>query len=109
MPIIVCFEGNLAADPTASQTPNQTAVTEAVVLINHRGKDDAGEWVDTSDPTRYHIKAWRTRASALATKHKGDKLVIIGHVRTESWTTNEGTKRYKDIVEVDAIGESLRA
>lgn len=109
MPIIVCFEGRLAADPDASHTPNDTAVTEAVVLINHRGTNDAGEWVDLSDPTRYQIKAWRSRAAALATKKKGDSLVIIGHVKTESWTTDDGTKRYRDVVQVDAIGETLRS
>ena len=34
MPIVVCFEGRLAADPELTQTPNTgTSVAEAVVLI----------------------------------------------------------------------------
>lgn len=113
MPIIVCFEGRLAADPELTHTPNtHTAVTEAVVLINRRTKratpDGQGEqaWTD-AEPTRYTVKAWKRRAEQMAGLTKGDSVVVIGHVETESWITTEGDKRYQDTVVVDAIGASL--
>ncbi|KQY61444.1 single-stranded DNA-binding protein [Nocardioides sp. Root140] len=106
MPIIICFEGRLATEPELIKTPNtDTSVCEAVVMVNHRKK--AGEeWVD-ADATRYEIKAWKRRAEALAARTIGDSIVVIGHVETTSWETDNGTKRYRDTVVVDAIGQTL--
>lgn len=107
MPIIACFEGRLVADPDLTYTPNtQTPVTEARVLCNRRTRHD-DTWTD-AEPTGYHIKAWRHRAEALATLTKGDSIVIIGHVETETWTTDNNEKRYRDTVIIDALGTTTR-
>lgn len=113
MPIIVCFEGRLAAEPELTQTPNtNTYVCEAVVIINHRTKrataDGGEEWAD-GEPTRYYVKAWRRRAEALATLGKGSSVVVVGHVETESWTDAEGKRQWRDTVVVDHLGETVRA
>ncbi|MFI5627538.1 single-stranded DNA-binding protein [Nocardioides sp. NPDC051685] len=112
MPIIVCFEGRLAADPELTSTPNTgTSVCEAVVLVNHRTKQetDIGEqWID-GEPTRYYLKAWRRRAEALGSMSKGSSVVVVGHVETESWTDGEGKRHWRDTVVVDHLGETVRA
>lgn len=107
MPVIVCFEGRLAADPElAHTTVKGTAVTEAVAYVNRRVRQGE-EWVD-AEPTRYWIKAWKRRAEQLAQLSKGTSIVVIGHVETDSWTdTESGEKRYRDTVVVDAIGATL--
>lgn len=111
MPIIVCFEGRLAADPELTKTPNTaTSVCEAVVLSNHRTKketDQGEQWVD-GEPTRYYLKAWRRRAEALGSLRKGSSVVVVGHVETESWTDGDGNRRWRDTVVVDHLGETVR-
>lgn len=112
MAIIVCFEGWLAADPELTHTPNTgTSVCEAVVLINHRTKQEADggeQWVD-GEPTRYYLKAWRRRAEALGSLGEGASVVVVGHVETEPWTTDGGERSWRDTVVVDHLGETVRA
>lgn len=111
MPIIVCFEGRLAADPQLVRTANAgTAVCEAVVMINHRTRrqTETGEqWVD-APTTRYFVKGWRRRAEALATLRKGASVVVVGHVETESWEDQDGQRHYRDTVVIDSLGETVR-
>lgn len=102
MPIIVCFEGNLAADATHTTTPTGKDLAEATVLCNRRTKR-AGEWQGT-EPTRYNIKAWERHATHLADLTKGTRVVIIGHVETSSWETPTGDRRYRDTVVIDSLG-----
>ncbi|MGY0541383.1 single-stranded DNA-binding protein [Nocardioides sp. YJ-D4] len=107
MPIIVCFEGRLAADPELNQTPNTgTSVAEAVVLINH-AKKNGEEWVE-GEPTRFYLKAWKRRAGALGSLGKGASVVVVGHVETESWTTDKGDRRWRDTVVADHLGETVK-
>lgn len=108
MPIVVCFEGRLAAAPELTETPNTgTAVAEAVVLINH-AKKNGEEWIE-GEPTRYYLKAWKRRAEALGSLSKGSSVVVVGHVETESWTDKEtGERRWRDTVVVDHLGETVR-
>lgn len=109
MPIIVCFEGRLAADPKLTKTPNtNTSVCEAVALINHSKKDSEGEWSET-EPTRYYLKAWRRRAEALGSLRTGASVVVVGHVETESWTDADGVRHWRDTVIIDHLGETVRA
>jgi len=103
------FEGNLADTPQLSHTTgSQIPVTEAVVLVNRRVKDDADQWVD-AEPTRHRIKAWRTLAKHLANLPKGTTVLVVGTITTDTWPDKEtGQKRTSDVVVVDAIGASLR-
>jgi single-strand DNA-binding protein len=103
------FEGNLTDAPQLNHTSgSKVPVTEAVVLVNRRVKDDADQWVD-AEPTRYRIKAWRGLAERLAKLPKGTTVVVVGNTITEAWTDREtGQKRTSDVVVVDAIGASLR-
>lgn len=105
MPIIACFEGRIAAEPTLDRTVTDLPTCEAVVLVNRRTKR-GDDWVDAT-PTRYYLKAWRRRAEQLAQLPTGASVVVIGHVETDSWTNDQGEKRYRDQVIVDHIGLSL--
>ena len=107
----VTFEGNCADDPKLVHVQGGvTAVVEAVVLVNRRAKDSAGEWAD-AEPTRHRIKAWNRLAENIATMPKGARVLVVGHTETETWTDNQTQgKRTADVVVVvvDAIGASLR-
>jgi single-strand DNA-binding protein len=103
------FEGNLASAPQLDHTNgSQIPVTEAIVLVNRRVKDDADQWVD-AEPTRYRIKAWRGLAERLAKLPTGTTVLVVGSTTTEAWSDKEtGQKRTTDVVIVEAIGASLR-
>lgn len=105
----VTFEGNLADDPKLVHVSGgTTAVLEAVVLVNRRAKDTAGEWAD-AEPTRYRIKAWNQLAENISTLPKGARVVVVGHTETDAWDDAETQKkRTADVVVLDAIGASLR-
>ena len=103
------FEGNLADAPKLVHVQGGvTAVLEAVVLVNRRAKDTAGEWAD-AEPTRYRIKAWNRLAENIATLPKGARVLVVGHTEIDAWADKETQqKRTGDVVVVDAIGASLR-
>src|SRR5690349_21028172 len=104
---IVAFEGRLAADPELDHTPDGTPVCNALVLVNHRVRDAAGEWTD-GEPSRRYIKAWRGKAERLATLTTGTSVVVIGTAHTETWNHHEtGEKRTREVVDVESIGQGV--
>lgn len=106
MSLIEYFEGNLADAPTLEATPSGKNVTTAVVLVNNRVKVK-GEWTD-GPPTRRVIKAWGIHAHPLATLTKGASIVVIGKIITETWEDSEGKRHWREQVQVQHLGASLR-
>ncbi len=102
------FAGNLSSDPEVRFTPSGKAVAEFRVIINRRTKSEAGEWTD-AEPTGYSCKLWGFPAENLANSvTRGDRVLIHGHVETETWTDRDtGEKRTRDVVNVDEVGVSL--
>jgi len=99
----VILIGNLTRDPELRQTPNgQTVVTFG--LATNR------EWV-TRDGRRqslsefHDVVAWANLAEVCQKYLKKGKLVYVeGYLKTRSWDTPEGIKRFKtEIVVQDMI------
>ena len=57
------FQGNLAADPKLRYTNGGTPVAEFRVLVSHRVKNNAEEWVD-AEPTGHNVKVYGRLAEA---------------------------------------------
>lgn len=99
----VILIGNLTRDPEVRQTPNGQSVTTFGIATNR-------EWV-TRDNQRhtsseYHeIVAWSRLAEICGKYLKKGKLVYIeGYLKTRSWDTPEGVKKFKtEIVIQDMI------
>ncbi len=99
----VILIGNLTRDPEVRQTPNGQSVTTFGIATNR-------EWV-TRDHQRhtsseYHeIVAWSRLAEICGQYLKKGKLVYIeGYLKTRSWDTPEGIKKFKtEIVIQDMI------
>ncbi len=99
----VILIGNLTRDPEVRQTPNGQSVTTFGIATNR-------EWV-TRDGQRhtsseYHeIVAWSRLAEICGQYLKKGKLVYIeGYLKTRSWDTPEGIKKFKtEIVIQDMI------
>jgi len=54
------------------------------------------------------VKAWRTLAQNVADSLEvGDPIVVIGKMRTEKWTTQDGEPRESTVLEANLIGHDL--
>jgi len=103
----VTIVGNLTRDPELRFTPGGDAVASTRVAVNERVKD-GNEWKD-GEPSFYEVKAWRKLAEqATETLRKGQRVVVVGKMKIETYQTKEGEQRSSVVVTADEIGESIR-
>lgn len=109
---VITFAGNAAADPELRYTPQGKPVANLRVLVNRRVRNAAGEWED-AEPTAHNVTIWGQPAENIAeTITRGDRVLVHGHVETETWDDREsGEKRTRQVVIVNErdgeIGASL--
>lgn len=104
----VVVVGNLGADPEYRRLDNGAEVTNFRVGSTRRRFDRAtGGWVD--GPTSWwRVSCWRgLAANAAASLRCGDRVVVVGRVRTASWETEDGRSGTSVEVEADALGHDL--
>ncbi|HVL91194.1 MAG TPA: single-stranded DNA-binding protein [Actinomycetota bacterium] len=104
----VTLVGNLTDDPELRYTPQGAAVANFRIAVNHRFKDQAGNWQD-GETSYFRINCWRQLAENIAESlTRGTRVVITGRLKMRQWETQEGEKRSVVEVEADEIGPSLR-
>jgi single-strand DNA-binding protein len=102
---IIC--GNLTDAPELRLTQGGAPVATMRVAVTPRVKD-GDTWKD-GDTSFFRVTAWRQLAeNATDSLSKGDRVIVVGRLKTRSWETDQGERR--TVVEVDAeeIGPSLR-
>lgn len=101
--------GNLAADVQLHFGPSGTPVARLLLLVNTGRRDQHGQWQD-DEPTRHSCKAFGQLAEHLGESvAKGDRLLVTGTVRTESWTDKDtGQARSMPVLYLDDAGPSVR-
>jgi single-strand DNA-binding protein len=101
--------GNLTDDPELTFTTSGAAWCRFVVASTPRSFDKTtNKW---SDGTGMFLRcsAWRDLAEhAAESLTKGTRVIVVGRLRQNNWTTQEGEKRSALVVEVDSIGPDLR-
>jgi single-strand DNA-binding protein len=103
----VTITGNLTDDPEVTFTPNGTAVANFRLAVTPRVKQ-GDTWKD-GDTSFFRITAWRDLATHLADSlSKGDRVIVLGQLRTRSWETPDGEKRSVVEVTADEVGPSLK-
>ena len=103
----VAITGNLTDDPEVTFTPNGTAVANFRLAVTPRVKDGEG-WRD-GDTSFFRITAWRDLATHLGDSlSKGDRVIVLGQLRTRSWETPEGERRSVVEVTAEEVGPSLK-
>jgi single-strand DNA-binding protein len=99
--------GNLTEDPEVHFTPNGAAVANLRVAVTARVKDGEG-WKD-GDTSFFRVNVWRSLAEHVGDSlSKGDRVIIVGRLKTRSWETPEGERRTVTEVDAEEIGPSLR-
>jgi single-strand DNA-binding protein len=103
----VSLVGRLTAPPELKYTPSGICVCSFTLAVKDPFKklDGGGYAVDYIDCT-----AWRASAEFLANyTDKGREVGVTGRLKQQSWTTQDGQKRKRVIVqaeEVEAYGSS---
>ena len=109
MSTTITTEGNLTTDPELrfTKTTGQ-AVCTIRLAVSSRRKNMDGEYEDTP-AVFYEATVWGQLAEHLAdTVHRGDRLIVHGTTHDEEWTDREGRTRTKHVIQVSAVGVSLR-
>jgi single-strand DNA-binding protein len=109
MTTTITAEGNLTAEPDLRFTKiTGNAVCTCRLAVSSRRKNMDGEYVDT--PTVfYEATVWGALAEHVADSlHKGDRVLVYGTTYDEEWTDREGNTRSKHVLQVNALGASLR-
>jgi len=97
---LVLLSGRLAADPELRYTPKGTAVCTFRMAVSRRYREkDSGEWKD--DPSFFNIVVWDRMAELAGERlRKGSPVMVEGSLRSRSYDTQEGSRRY--VVEVQS-------
>jgi single-strand DNA-binding protein len=99
--------GNLVADPEIKFSKQGKAIAKFRVADTARKQNPQGTWED--DGTTF----WRCTAFGKLAENigdsltKGQKIIVVGRIRTEEWTTQEGDKRSQIEVMANQVGLDL--
>lgn len=105
----VAFAGNIAVAPEAGVTPSGRLFVRFVVAENQGHRDKAsGAWVE--DPaTFWPVTVWGDSSRNIAESLRlGDRVMVLGEIRTNTWETAEGDKRSRVEVTAREVGAALR-
>lgn len=91
--------GNLTSDPELFELPSGDRKVSGSVAINRKYKKKDGDEVEEVSFIDFTI--WGTRGEAFAKHHrKGDRVFLDGALKQERWSTDDGQKRSKLVVNV---------
>lgn len=101
----VILIGNAGKDPEVRYLDGQSGsakVAQFTLATTEKYKDKNGE---TKENTEWHnIVAWRALADVIEKYvRKGTQLYIEGRIRTRSWQTQTGEKRYTTEIMADNL------
>jgi single stranded DNA-binding protein len=108
MSTTITAEGNLVAEPDLrfAKTTGQ-AVCNLRIAVSTRRKNIDGDFEDTP-AVFFDATCWGALAEHVAELHKGDRVLVHGSTYDEEWTDREGATRIKHVIQVTALGTSLR-
>lgn len=94
--------GNLGADPEMRYTADGNAMTSFRVAASRDYTAPDGERREETE--WFSVVAWRKLAEQCSQYlQKGRKVYVEGRLRTRSWDTPEGQKRYRTEVVADRV------
>jgi single-strand DNA-binding protein len=98
----VLIIGNLGADPEMRYTADGTALTSFRVAASRNYSGPDGERKEETE--WFSIVAWRKLAEQCSQfLQKGRRVYVEGRLRTRSWDTPEGQRRYRTEVVAERV------
>ncbi len=99
--------GNATSEPSLAFSKSGDAAASFTVAVNERVKN-GDEWVD-GEATFYRVTAWKKMGEQAAEwVKKGDRVMVVGKLRSKKYTTKEGEERLSLEVTADEVGKSIR-
>jgi single-strand DNA-binding protein len=103
----VTVVGNLCADPELRHTSNGVPIADLRIAENRNYQDAGGVW--QQETAYYSAVVWRRLAEhAAASLRRGDRVVVVGRMRQDEWTTERGETRRRYLVDCDELAASVR-
>jgi single-strand DNA-binding protein len=103
----VTVVGNLCADPELRHTSTGVPLADLRIAENRNYQDAGGAW--QQETTYYSAVVWRRLAEhAVASFRRGDRVVVVGRMRQDEWTTERGEIRRRYLVDGDELAASIR-
>ena len=103
----VTITGNLTDDPEVTFTPGGAAVCNFRLAVTPRVRE-GDTWKD-GDTSFFRITAWRQLAEHVGDSlGKGDRVIVLGQLKSRSWETPEGERRSVVEVTAEEVGPSLK-
>jgi single-strand DNA-binding protein len=98
----VILIGHLTRDPELGQTQGGTTYCKGGIAVSEKWKSKDG--TERKDTCFVDFVIWGARGEAFMRFHgKGDAAMIEGKLKLEQWTAEDGTKRSKHSVNVEAF------
>lgn len=98
--------GNLTRDPEVRYTTGGSAVVTTGVAVSRRYQSQ-GEWKE--ETSFFDLVIWgQLGEHAAGCLVKGTRVIASGRLEQRTWETQEGDKRSKVEIVVEAIGPELR-
>lgn len=103
------IEGNLSADPELRFTKDGKAVCTFRIASTDRRKNQAGDWEDAGT-LWVNVTLWDRKGEAFAeTARKGNRVIVAGKLRMETWTSKDGEPRESLKLDADVAGVIAKA
>jgi single-strand DNA-binding protein len=96
----ITLNGRLGADPEIRNSNNGTIVSLRVVTNRRRKVGDAWEDYDT---TWWAVTCFKSTADVAGDLVKGQRVLIVGWAKENTWTTKDGEKRSRIEVVADEV------
>lgn len=104
---IATIIGNLTEDPELRFTQGGAAVCNVRVAWNRTYTDRSGQ--QREQTVFMNASCWRDMAENVAESlHKGDRVVVIGQIKTRSYEDQSGQTKWVTEIDADEIAPSLR-
>lgn len=98
----VILMGNMTRDPQLKYLPNNMAVCEFGLAVNHRWRDRDGN--QREDVCFVDLSAFGRQAEVINQyMAKGKPILVEGRLKYDTWTGQDGQKRSKHSVVVDTF------
>ena len=96
----VFLRGRLTKDVVTKNTPTGFSIANFTIATDESYKDKNGIW---QKETEFHnCVVFGKLAEKLASSQKGENLIVIGKIKTESWE-KDGKKNYSTKIYADHI------
>lgn len=103
----VTVTGFVAGDPVKGGNDNFVVLTFRMGSTRSRFNAATRQWEDYGTAW-LTVKAFRAlAANTLQSVRRGDRIIVVGVLNTEQWTTEQGELRSRTVIEATNIGHDL--